>query len=172
MALDLAGVYGILEERFGEAVQPPPAVQAGESWIPVKPEAIAEVAGFLRDDSRLRFESLMCLSGVDALDEKNAEASRFWVVYHLHSMPLRHKVTLKVELPRQDGVSLPTVSRVWTAADWSEREVFDLFGVSFEGHPDPRRILLPDDWMGYPLRKDYKDPEDYHGIKVKAEYPA
>lgn len=169
--MDLAGVYGVLREKFGDAVQAPAEVKAGDAWIGVKPEAIREVCRFLRDDPRCRFASLMCLSGVDALDEKAPEASRWWVVYHLHSMALRHKAVLKVELPRQDGVSLPSVADVWPAADWSEREVFDLFGIAFEGHPDPRRILLPDDWAGHPLRKDYKEPEDYHGIKVKAEYP-
>ena len=170
--MDLAGVYEVLKAKFGDAVQAPPAVAAGESWIPVRADVIAEVCTFLRDDPRLRFESLMNLSGVDALDEKDPAKNRWQVVYHLHSMPLRHRATLKVELPREDGRSLPTISGVWPMADWAEREVWDLYGVSFDGHPDLRRILLPDDWEGHPLRKDYKEAVEYHGVKVKAEYPS
>lgn len=169
--MELDQVFGLLKERFGDKLSPPPSVQAGDRWIPVKAEAIAEVCRFLRDDPAMRFESLMNLSGVDALDEKDVAKSEWWLVYHLHAMPLRHRCTLRVELPRQDGLSVPTISHLWPMADWAEREIFDLYGISFEGHPDLRRILLPDDWQGHPLRKDYKDAEDYHGIRIKAEYP-
>ena len=171
MAKDLNAVYEALKARFGDKVQPPAAVTAGESWIPVAPDAIADVCLFLRDEKGLEFKSLMNLSGVDDLDEKDATKSRYTVTYHLHSMKCRHRAALKVQLPRRDGVSLPTVSGVWPMADWAEREVWDVYGIHFDGHPDLRRILLPDDWVGHPLRKDYKDAEDYHGIKIKAEYP-
>ena len=169
--MDLAGIHQALAAKFGDAVSAPPGVAAGESWIPVKAEKIAEVCRFLRDEPALKLEWLMNLSGVDNLDEKDAAKSSYEIVYHLHSMAHRHKATLKVVLPRQDGLSVPTISGVWKMADWAEREVFDLYGISFAGHPDLRRILLPDDWQGHPLRRDYKDAEDYHGIKIKAEYP-
>ena len=87
------------------------------------------------------------------------------VVYNLASMRLRHKITIKVEVPR-DGGSLPTVSDVWSTADWHEREAYDLCGMQFENHPDHRRILLPDDWEGHPLLKDYEVQEFYQGIRV------
>ena len=172
MSKDLNAVYEALKAKFADRVQAPPAMAAGESWIPVTPAAIQDVCRFLRDEPGLEFRELMNLSGVDNLDEKDATKSSYELVYHLHSMKHRHRATLKVVLPREDGVSVPTISGLWPMADWAEREVWDLFGVRFEGHPDLRRILLPDDWQGHPLRKDYKDPEDYHGIKVKAEYPA
>ncbi len=171
MAKDLNAVYEALKAKFTDKVQPPAVVAAGESWIPVAPDAIADVCLFLRDEPGLEFKSLMNLSGIDNLDEKDAAKSSYEMVYHLHSMTQRHRATLKVQLPRQDAVSLPTVSGVWPMADWAEREIWDLYGVRFDGHPDLRRILLPDDWIGHPLRKDYKDAEDYHGIKIKAEYP-
>ena len=100
----------------------------------------------------------MCLSGVDYKD-------KFAVAYHLHSMKHRHAIGMKAFLPRETP-SLPTVDDVWPAANFQEREAFDLFGIVFEGSKDLRRILLPEDWEGHPLRKDYKYPDFYHGIKV------
>jgi len=125
--------------------------------VPV--EAIRTIAMQLRDDESLLFDVLMCLSGVDYSD------GTLGVVYHLDSMKHRHKLTVKVIVPIDDAV-LPTVSRVWRTADWHEREAFDLVGMRFDGHPDLRRILLPDDWEGHPLRKDYEVPEFYNGMKV------
>jgi len=100
----------------------------------------------------------MSLSGVDY---KEGLA----VAYHLYSMKHRHAVGLKTMLPRE-APSLPTVDDVWPAANFQEREAFDLLGIVFEGSKDLRRILLPPDWEGHPLRKDYKYPEFYHGIKI------
>jgi NADH-quinone oxidoreductase subunit C len=90
------------------------------------------------------------------------------VVYHLFSYRHRHAVVLKVGVAR-DNPRLATVSTVWRAAIWQEREIFDLLGVDFVGHPDLRRILLPEDWVGHPLRKDYVEPTEYHGISTKRE---
>jgi len=87
------------------------------------------------------------------------------LVYNLFSMKHRHKIALRVDLPR-DNPRVPSVESVWRTADWHEREAYDLFGIHFEGHPDLRRILCPDDWEGYPLRKDYVVQEYYHGIRV------
>ena len=125
----------------------------------VPPTAIREVALQVRDDEALRFDSLMCLSGVD-----NADGT-LGVVYHLHSVSLGHKLTLKVIVP-VDNPHLQSVERVWRTADWHEREAYDLVGMIFDGHRDLRRILNPYDWEGYPLRKDYEVPEFYNGMKV------
>jgi NADH-quinone oxidoreductase subunit C len=121
--------------------------------------ALRDVALQLRDDADLCFDNLMCLSGVDYND------GTLGVVYHLESMRLRHKLTLKVIVPADHAV-VPTVERVWRTADWHEREAWDLLGIVFDGHQDPRRILLPDDWEGHPLRKNYQVPEFYNGMKV------
>ncbi|MHB9044503.1 MAG: NADH-quinone oxidoreductase subunit C [Pirellulales bacterium] len=96
---------------------------------------------------------------------------RVEVVYHLTSLTHQHRLVLKVALPRWKGgepgqePELPSVSCVWRTADWHERELFDLVGVIFTGHPDLRRILCPEDWAGHPLRKDYEMPAEYHGIR-------
>jgi NADH-quinone oxidoreductase subunit C len=87
----------------------------------------------------------------------------------LYSIPYEHAFVMKVIVPRGDEHNLPAVPslcNVWKTANWHEREAFDLYGITFTGHPDLRRILLPTDWQGYPLRKDYKEQETYHGIKV------
>jgi NADH-quinone oxidoreductase subunit C len=118
-----------------------------------------DVALFLRDDDQMQFDVLMCLSGVDYTGGK------LGVVYHLHSMKRNHKITLKTEVMREHP-RVASVQAVWRTANWHEREAYDLFGIVFDGHPDLRRILLPDDWEGYPLRKDYQVPEFYNGMKV------
>jgi len=156
--VEAQAVFDMLKGKFGDAVVELQAEGFSPAFVVVAPAAVREVARFLREDPALAFDSLMCLSGVDYKD-------RFAVAYHLHSLKLRHAVGLKAFLPREKP-SLPTVDGVWPAANFQEREAFDLFGIVFEGSKDLRRILLPEDWEGHPLRKDYKYPESYHGIKV------
>lgn len=123
--------------------------------------ALVEVCRFLRDDPQLNFEVLSDLSALDwPKDEK------IQVVYHLYSYSKRHAIVLKVDLPR-DNPKVATLEGVWKVANWFEREVFDLFGVIFEGHSDLRRIMLPEDWVGHPLRKDYVEQEEYDGISTQ-----
>ena len=156
--MEAQAVFDMLKGKFGDAVVEFQGEGFSPPFVVVAPAAVKEVARFLKEDPALSFDSLMCLSGVDYKD-------RFAVAYHLHSLSLRHAVGLKAFLPRENP-SLPTVDDVWPAANFQEREAFDLFGIVFEGSKDLRRILLPDDWEGHPLRKDYKYPESYHGIKV------
>ncbi|MFH1023089.1 MAG: NADH-quinone oxidoreductase subunit C [Planctomycetota bacterium] len=129
-----------------------------EPFAKLAGEVVADAAVFLRDDPALGFDVLSCLSGMDL-------GGALGVVYHLESSVHRHRFVLKVEAPRENPV-LPSVAGVWKAADWHEREAWDLFGIRFEGHPDLRRILLPDDWEGHPLRKDYRAPEVFEGVRV------
>jgi NADH-quinone oxidoreductase subunit C len=126
-------------------------------------DAIAEVAAFCKASPELAFDNLMCLSAVDYPKET---PPRMEVVYHLNSYRHLHTFGLKVHVPRE-GAAVPTVEKVWGVANWHEREAWDLFGIVFTGHSDLRRILLPDDWQGHPLRKDWQDPEYYNGMHVK-----
>jgi NADH-quinone oxidoreductase subunit C len=140
-----------LRERFGQALLEV-KVWRNETTVVVRPQDLQGVCRFLRDDPALHFDFLSDLTGVDRL--KLPESSpRFEVVYHLYSLSHKRRLRLKVRVG--EGESVPTVTGVWEAANWHEREVYDLFGVPFEGHPDLRRILTPDDWEGHPLRKDY-----------------
>ena len=127
---------------------------------------LLEIALILRDTEGFYFDFLSNITAVDYYPE-----GRFAIVYHLASIPYQVQTVLKVEIENDRQLNnLPevqSVSKVWRTADWHEREAFDLMGIYFTGHPDLRRILLPDDWQGYPLRKDYEDAETYHGIAIK-----
>ena len=160
--MDAPAIHGQLKDRFGEKIV---AFQAEtlQPWAVVAPDAIAEVAAFAKSDPALAFDNLLCLSAVDYPKE---DPPRMEIVYHLFSYPHRHAFVLKAMLPREDP-ALPTVEGVWGVANWHEREAYDLFGVTFTGHTDMRRILLPDDWEGHPLRKDWVDPDFYNGMHVK-----
>jgi len=133
-----------------------------------------EMARFLHDDSALAFDWLACVTGVDYVAE-----DRLCAVYDLYATGHDHWFAVKVYTPRNKP-SIPSVADLWPAADWHEREAYDLLGIPFEDHPDLRRILLPEDWEGYPLRKDYRFPREYHGIpgtyeldwQQKTSYPA
>ncbi len=154
-------IYEALTAQFGETVLTFDNETTGDPSIHIAPAAIAEVCEYLAETDTLAFDSLMCLSGVDL----NANDEDFAVVYHLYAMKHRHSVVLKATVPKTDP-HLPSVSHIWKTADWHERETYDLYGIFFQGHNDLRRILLPDDWEGYPLRKDYKEPEIYRGMRV------
>jgi len=162
--MDFAAIHQRLSAQFGERITALPA-EAAPPWAVVAAEAIADVAAFCKSDPELAFDNLMCLSAVDYLGPKEPEP-RLELVYHLFSYEHRHTFVLKVKLPR-DGARVPTCESVWGVANWHEREAFDMFGIAFEGHSDLRRILLPDDWVGFPLRKDWVDPDFYNGLHVK-----
>ena len=120
----------------------------GELTLEIAPGKIASICGFLKYDQKF-----VRLSTVTAVDRYPAEP-RFEAVYHLHSIEGNERVRLKCRL-RGEGPAIESVTGVWRGANWYEREVFDLFGINFIGHPDLRRIMMPNDWEGYPLRKDY-----------------
>ncbi len=151
-------IHTILTSRFAEAILDAKLENVPDPFIKIRTDAIKDVCEFARTDERLQFDYLMCLSGVDF-------KGKLGVTYHLHSMTLRHKIVLKVEVPTETP-DVPSVESVWKTANWHEREAFDLYGLNFTGHPDLRRILLPYDWEGYPLRKDYEVPEFYNGMRV------
>lgn len=165
-----------LQKRFGDRITGS-NLQAIDPWIEVSPEGLVEVARFLRDDPGFQFNMLNCITAVDYFEPDPKKAAKTeWkphleVVYHLSSITKKHTLVLKVMLPRwkndQPGTlpEVPSLCDVWRTADWHEREVYDLSGVLFVGHPDMRRILCPEDWVGHPLRKDYEMPLEYHGIR-------
>lgn len=164
MIIDI--VKEILVEKFGEQVIVSEELDQKQPALVIKTDLIAEVCLTLRDHPSTWFDFLSCLSGVDY----GVEQKKFGVVYHLSSILKNHQIVLKViqENDRDNNALaiFKSVSNVWKAAEWHEREAFDLIGIYFENHPDLRRILLPDDWEGYPLRKDYQAAEHYHQIKI------
>ncbi|GAA1587137.1 NADH-quinone oxidoreductase subunit C [Actinoplanes couchii] len=159
-------VYDALEEAYpaiAEAIEKV-VVDRAELTLHVRPEHIAEVCQVMRDDASLRFE--LC-SSVDGVDYLGSDERRFHVAYQLTSMTYRRRVRLEVAVA--DGVTVPSVTRVYPTADWQEREIYDMFGVVFAGHPNLTRILMPDDWEGHPQRKDYPlggVPVEYKGAEI------
>lgn len=165
-----------LKKRFGDAIVDVD-LDAVDPFFVVAPESLREISRYLRDEDDLRFDYLNCITVVDWLhtDPKKA-AKAGWdphleVVYHLSSIATKLTLVMKVRLPRwkddQEGQlpEVPSVADIWPTADWHERETYDLSGVNFVGHHDLRRILCPEDWVGYPLRKDYEMPLEYHGMR-------
>ena len=162
----MTDIKQILTEKFGMEI----ILQEIDGIMPilkVPAQDIERVCNFLLTDSQLFFDSLSCITAFDNGPEKGTME----VIYNLYSIPFDYKIALKIEIPRntvsESIPKVPTVSNVWHSANWAEREAYDLFGIEFEGHPDLRRILMPSDWEGYPLRKDYQQQEIYHGITVK-----
>ena len=137
-----------LKEKYPDSVLES-AEFRGELTLVVKKEDIVPVCRFLRDDPELSFNFLSDLTAVD----RSGRELRFDVIYNLYSIDKNHRLRLKVRAGENELV--PSVTSVWSNANWFEREVFDLFGIKFDGHPDLRRILMPDDWVGHPLRKDF-----------------
>lgn len=176
--MEPAAILQRLESKFGQRVTGS-NLDALDPWIELAPEALLAVARYLRDDPSLRFELLHCITAVDYLETDPKKAAKFEypphleLLYHLSSITHRHRIVLKLMLPRWEGErpgalpQVPSVAEVWSTANWHEREVYDLSGVFFTGHPDLRRILCPEDWEGHPLRKDYQTPQEYHGIRIK-----
>ena len=149
----------LLKNRFTDAIIDVKIDGVLQPYVKVVPLRIHDVAMFLRDDSELQFDYLMCLTGIDY--GKNI----LGVVYHLHSTTKRHKIVLRVDVPAEMA-EIPTIADVWPTANWHEREAYDMVGIVFTDHPDLRRMLLPEDYPGHPLRKDFKVPEFYLGMKV------
>ena len=133
--------------------------EQNSDWIQLKPENWFEIAKWLKDNPDFYFDSLQCNTGFD-LGEGLLESR-----YNLHSMKHFHSIEIRIKVGVEKP-DIPSVESIWRVADWFERETYDMFGINFTGHSDLRRILLPEDWEGWPLRKDYEEQETYHGIVV------
>lgn len=157
-----AQIHEKLQAAHGSAILAFEA-DALDPFVVVDAAALADVCRFLHDDPDLSFDCLSNMSGVDLMKEE-----RIQVVLHLYSYTHRHLIVVKVNVSR-DKPRLPSVETVWKAANWLEREIYDLLGVVFSGHSDLRRLLMPEDWIGHPLRKDFVEPEEYHGISTRRE---
>jgi NADH-quinone oxidoreductase subunit C len=176
--MDAQGIYNRLEAAFQSRLVARD-FEAIDPWIEIKPEGLFDACRFLQQEHDLKFDMLNCITAVDYCepDEKKAAQVKWQphleLLYHLSSTVHRHRIVLKVGLPRWKDdrpgelPEVQSVSQIWSTAEWHEREVFDLSGVRFLGNPDLRRILCPEDWQGHPLRKDYQQPSEYHGIPTR-----
>jgi len=143
-----------------------PEIQVDEKSTPksiiVPAASIKDICQELWQNPATYFDNLSCITGID----NDVAAGTMEVVYNLYSIPFNHHLILKVILPRENS-EIDSVVSIWRGADWLERETYDMFGIKFTGHPDLRRILMPADWEGFPLRKDYQHQEYYRDVKVQ-----
>ncbi len=145
--------------------------QPGDPFVLVDPSRLVDVIRFLRDDERFLCSNLMVISAVDypprveGVETMLKVFDKIEVVYVLQSYVHKHQIMVKVQLDRSQP-RVASITSLFRSANWYERECFDLLGVQFDGHPNLKRILLPTDWVGHPLRKDYEFPEEYNGMKV------
>ncbi len=146
--MDKCTACELLREKFPEAVQAVSEFR-GETTVIVDKGQLRAVMKFLKESEDTLYNFLVDIAGVDS----KSESPRFLVVYLLHSIKFNNR--LRIKIPVAEGAALDTVSDIWKAADWMEREVYDMFGIEFSNHPDLRRILLPDDFVGHPLRKEF-----------------
>jgi NADH-quinone oxidoreductase subunit C len=158
--LTLDQIHGRLRERFGDKVSLQGADTPGDTWVLVAAEALFDVVRFLRDDPTLAFNGLQCISGVCY-----GAGAKLASVYHLDSYANAASVCLHVEFEDRAHPHVASLTPLYSAADWHERETFDLLGIVYDGHPNLVRILCAEDWEGHPLRKDYEPPKVYHGIR-------
>lgn len=135
---------------------------ASPQGIVIPAESLVEVMRFLHTNDQLYFDMLSCITGLD----NRPEAGTMEVIYNLYSIPTDFHLMVKVVLQRDD-LKVDSLVEIWKTADWQEREVYDMYGIHFNNHPDLRRILMPADWEGFPLRKDYEEQTYYRGMKVK-----
>jgi NADH-quinone oxidoreductase subunit C len=140
----------LLEEKFPEEVVEVVEFR-GDTTVEVKPERIVEICTALRDGLDTGFKYLSMIAGMDY----SPASPRFGVVYNLYSHKHHNRITLKTRLADDLAPAIDSVAKVWSTASWHEREAYDMMGIRFNGHPDLRRILMPEDWVGHPQRKDY-----------------
>ncbi|WP_259014852.1 NADH-quinone oxidoreductase subunit C [Emticicia fluvialis] len=165
--MDFEQIKQVITDKFGETIVLKAESNVLQPSLTVPAESIVDVCTFMHENPNLYFDFLACITAID----NGPAVGTIEVIYNLTSIPYEHNFVLKVEVPRNaEGEPLPqvpSVAGIWRTADWHEREAFDLVGIDFTGHPDLRRILLPADWEGHPLRADYQEQEEYHSIKVK-----
>tara|TARA_E500000178_G_scaffold355260_1_gene427239 strand:+ start:2209 stop:3072 length:864 start_codon:yes stop_codon:yes gene_type:complete len=151
----------LIQQKFPDSLSD----DLNEQFIGLKREKWIEIAEYIKSNSDIYIDSLQCITGIDLGD--NILQSR----YNFHSM--RHGTLIEIRISvTRDSPNIPSIEKIWRIGDWFERETYDMYGIIFDGHRDLRRMLLPEDWEGYPLRKDYKEQETYHGIvvgKIKEE---
>ncbi len=151
--------------QFGEGFLSQVNAEAKQPFVVIDKNKLLDLAKFLQQTEGLYFDHLACITTID----NRKKANKFEVIYHLDSLVYLHSFIIYIDLFADQELSVPSLESIWRSADWHEREAYDLMGITFDNHPNMTRILLPRDWEGHPLRKDYEEQKYYHGITVKYE---
>lgn len=154
----------LIDSKIGDGVVLSIDQNATPKALAIDSTKVEEVMTLLKDNEASFCDLLSCLTAID----NGPEANTMEVIYNLYSIPLEHSIMIKTVISR-DMPEISTVSHLWQTANWHEREAYDLFGIKFSNHPDLRRILMPADWEGYPMLKDYEEPATYRGMKTIRE---
>lgn len=162
--MEIAEIKLLLEKEIGAQYILSLDENATPVAIVLDASKLSQICELLRDNDQTFFDLLSCVTAID----NGEEANTMELIYNLYSIPLENSLMLKTTISRQDP-KIDSVSALWQTANWHEREIFDLFGITFEDHPDLRRILMPADWKGFPMRKDYTEPSSYRGINTVRE---
>jgi len=153
--MKLSDIFKILNDKFPTSVE----FIDNSNYITVNHLKWHEIALFLKEDNQLNFDYLMCISSYDKGDKIT-----YGVAFNFKSTSINHYLEIRIEVTDKDSIS--SVTDLWGSADWHEREAYDMMGIKFDNHPNFKRILLPEDWPGHPLRKDFETPEFYRGMLV------
>ena len=151
----MENIFKILKDKFDDSIE----ISENSDYIKVDSKDWYNIATLLKENEKLKFDYLMCISSYDKGDKKT-----YGVAYNFKSTSLGHYLEVRIEV--DDESSIESVTNLWASADWHEREAYDMMGIKFDNHPNFKRILLPEDWPGYPLRKDFKTPDYYKGMPV------
>lgn len=165
MELTADNILDVIRKNFGDSSAEISDINSSPPCLTIKKELLLQVCKFLKENPETSFDMLSCITGID----NHPHANSLEVIYNLNSIPHETQLTLRIILDRPSLPELPetdSVSSVWSTASWHERETYDLIGIYFCNHPDLRRILLPSDWKGHPLRKDYKTDDYFHNVKI------
>lgn len=159
----LEAIQKIISEALGSDVVMHVDENASPNALIIEKKHLLQIANILYSHPELYFDMLSCITGID----NGVEAATMTIAYNFYSIPFEKSLMLKVEILRDNDAEIPSLTGIWQTANWHEREIYDLLGVTFTNHPDLRRILMPTDWEGHPLRKDYQNPEKYRGMNVE-----
>ena len=153
--MEIIDISKLLVEKFSNSIE----FLEDTNFIKVSSSKWEETALFIKENDKLKFDYLMCISSYDSGNKET-----YGVAYNFKSTSIGHELEIRIEIT--DKESIPSIAHLWGAADWHEREAYDMMGLKFDNHPNFKRILLPEDWSGYPLRKDFETPEYYRGMRI------
>ena len=153
--MKIIDIFKLLNGKFSDSIE----YLDDSCFVKASPSKWEDLAVFIKDNNKLKFDYLMCISSYDSGNKET-----YGVAYNFKSTSIGHELEIRIEIT--DKESIPSIAHLWGAADWHEREAYDMMGLKFDNHPNFKRILLPEDWSGYPLRKDFETPEYYRGMRI------